>query len=140
VFIAAPLFSQAEREFNLKLDEFLRKNGFNTILPQRDVGDLWKLMKKRGKKAYRDIYERDLGKLEEADVIVAILNGPDVDSGTAFEVGYACAKRKPVVGLKTDVRMFARDEELNNMLAQGVGSIARNFEELVRVLKTTKIP
>jgi nucleoside 2-deoxyribosyltransferase len=96
-------------------------------------------MKKRGKKAYRDIYERDLQKLEEADVIVAILNGPDVDSGTAFEVGYACAKGKPVVGLKTDVRVFARGEELNNMLTQGVRGIARSFEELVRVLKVTKI-
>jgi nucleoside 2-deoxyribosyltransferase len=97
---------------------------------------LWKQIRKRGKRAYRDVYERDLEKLEEADVIVAVLNGPDVDSGTAFEVGYACAKGKPVVGLKTDVRVFARGEELNNMLAQGMRCVARNFEDLARILKT----
>ena len=27
-----------------------------------------------------------------------------MDSGTAFEVGYACAQKKPVIGLRTDAR------------------------------------
>jgi nucleoside 2-deoxyribosyltransferase len=138
VFIAGPLFSQAEREFNLKLDEFLRKNGFDTVLPQRDVGDLWEGIKKRGGEAYRAIFERDLKELEGSDVIVAVLDGPDVDSGTAFEVGYARARGKPVVGLKTDFRVFARGEELNNMLTQSLEKLARNFEELLAALKTLK--
>jgi len=135
IFIAGPLFSQAEREFNLKVDEHLRKHGFETFLPQRDVGKLDELIAKRGKRAYRTIYEQDLRGLERADVVAAILDGPDVDSGTAFEIGYACAKGKPVIGLKTDMRVFAKDEELNNMIMQGIRALARNLEELVAELK-----
>jgi nucleoside 2-deoxyribosyltransferase len=140
VFIAGPLFSQAEQEFNLKLDEFLRKQGFETFLPQREVGELWRRIRKRGHKAYRMIYEEDLRGLEEADVVVAILDGTDVDSGTAFEVGYACARGKPVIGLKTDTRVFAKEEELNNMIAQGVRGLAKNFDELLAKLKKLQIP
>jgi len=135
VFIAGPLFSQAEREFNLKVDGELRKHGFETFLPQRDVGKLDDLLAKEGERAYRTIFERDLKGLDQADAVVAILDGPDVDSGTAFEVGYAFAKGKPVVGLKTDMRVFAKDEELNNMLAQGIRALARNLDEVVSELK-----
>ncbi len=135
MFIAGPLFSQAEREFNLKVDGELRKHGFETFLPQRDVGKLDELLAKEGERAYRMIFKRDLKGLDQSDVVVAILDGPDVDSGTAFEVGYAFAKGKPVVGLKTDMRVFAKDEELNNMLAQGIRALARNLDEVVSELK-----
>ena len=135
VFIAGPLFSQAEREFNLKVDEHLRKHGFDTFLPQRDAGKLDELLVKEGHQAYRTVSEEDLKGLEQADVVVAILDGPDVDSGTAFEVGYAYAKGKPVIGLKTDMRVFARHEELNNMIAQGIKTLVGNFDEVVAELK-----
>jgi nucleoside 2-deoxyribosyltransferase len=135
VFIAGPLFSQAEREFNIKVDEYLRKHGFETFLPQRDVGKLDELLAKEGKRAYRTIFERDLKGLDQADAVVAILDGPDVDSGTAFEVGYAFAKGKPVIGLKTDMRVFARDEEVNNMLAQGVRALVGNLDEVISKLR-----
>ena len=135
VFIAGPLFSQAEREFNLKVDEHLREHGFETFLPQRDVGKLDELRAREGKGAYRTIFERDLKGLDRADAVVAILDGPDVDSGTAFEVGYAFAKGKPVVGLKTDMRVFAKDEELNNMLARGIRALAKNLDKVVSELR-----
>lgn len=135
VFIAGPLFSQAEREFNLKVDEYLRRRGFETFLPQRDVGKLDELLRRKGKRAYREIFEQDLEGIERADVVAAILDGPDVDSGTAFEVGYAFARGKPVLGLKTDMRVFAKGEELNNMLAQAVRALARSLEELVEELR-----
>ncbi len=118
VFIAGPLFSQTEREFNLKVDKFSRNHGFETFLPPREVGEIWKKIRTQGRRAYRKIYEEDLSGLEGVDFVVAILDGPDVDSGTAFEVGYACAKGKPVIGLKTDMRVYAVGEEVNNMLAQ----------------------
>ena len=135
VFIAGPLFSQAEREYNLKVDEGLREQGFETFLPQRDAGKLDELLIKEGERAYRTIFERDLKGLDWADVVVAILDGTDVDSGTAFEVGYSFAKGKPVVGLKTDMRVFAKDEELNNMLTQGIRALARNLDEVVSELR-----
>lgn len=139
IFIAGPLFSQAEREFNLKVDSHLRKHGFETFLPQREVGELWEKIRERGRRAYRTIYREDLRGLEQADAVVAILDGPDVDSGTAFEVGYASARGKPVIGLKTGMRMFAKGEELNNMLAQSLRALTKNLDELVAKLKELKV-
>ena len=34
-----------------------------------------------------------------------MLDGPDVDSGTAAEIGWAAARQCPVVGLRTDFRL-----------------------------------
>lgn len=36
IYFAAPLFSQAEREFNLMLTANLESIGFDIFLPQRD--------------------------------------------------------------------------------------------------------
>ena len=38
IYIAAPLYCDYEREYNLKIDELLRENGYDTYLPQRDGG------------------------------------------------------------------------------------------------------
>jgi nucleoside 2-deoxyribosyltransferase len=43
--------------------------------------------------------------IREADGVVAILDGVDVDSGTAAEVGYAYALGKRIFGLRTDFRL-----------------------------------
>ena len=42
--------------------------------------------------------------LDRCDAVVAILDGPDSDSGTCIEIGYARAKGKPVIGVRTDFR------------------------------------
>lgn len=47
------------------------------------------------------IYQANLDLLEQADAVIADLNffrGGEPDSGTSFEVGYAVARGKPVVG------------------------------------------
>lgn len=47
------------------------------------------------------IYRANLDLLEQADAVIADLNffrGGEPDSGTSFEVGYAIARGKPVVG------------------------------------------
>lgn len=47
------------------------------------------------------IYRANIGLIERADAVLANLDffrGPEPDSGTCFEVGYAVAKGKPVFG------------------------------------------
>lgn len=39
--------------------------------------------------------------------VLAILDGPDVHSGTAAEIGFAFAKGKPIVGYRGDFRLAA---------------------------------
>ena len=46
----------------------------------------------------------DLGKVDESDFLLAVLDGPDVDSGTSLEIGYAYAKGKTMLGYRSDIR------------------------------------
>ncbi len=48
--------------------------------------------------------------IDEADGMVAVLDGTDVDSGTASEIGYAYAKLKPVIGYRNDFRQAGDNE------------------------------
>ena len=43
-------------------------------------------------------------------MIFAVLDGADVDSGTAAEIGYGFAKHKPVLGYRGDFRLSADNE------------------------------
>ena len=42
---------------------------------------------------------------DSCNAMVAVLDGQDVDSGTAAEIGYAFAKGKMIVGYRGDVRL-----------------------------------
>jgi nucleoside 2-deoxyribosyltransferase len=53
--------------------------------------------------------------IDRSDVVLAVLDGSDADSGTCWECGYAFAKGKRVIGLRTDLR-GSEDEGLNAML------------------------
>lgn len=53
----------------------------------------------------REIYKANVAVLDRCDVVVANLDffrGAEPDSGTCFEVGYAIAREKPVVGYIPD--------------------------------------
>ena len=54
--------------------------------------------------------------IENADAVVALLDGADADSGTCIEIGYAIGKGKRVIGVRTDFRV-AEDRGLNLMVA-----------------------
>jgi nucleoside 2-deoxyribosyltransferase len=108
VYLAAPLFSQNERRWNRELAELLRERivaaeeDSEIILPQdfRDRG------KYNDRKRLQVLFEKCVEAVRGADVVVAVLDGPDVDSGVAFEMGYAHALGVPVVGLRTDFRQL----------------------------------
>jgi nucleoside 2-deoxyribosyltransferase len=48
--------------------------------------------------------------IDRADAVVAVLDGPDVDSGTAAEIGYAFGRGKPIVGYRGDFRLAGDNE------------------------------
>jgi nucleoside 2-deoxyribosyltransferase len=50
------------------------------------------------------IAKNNFTKIDECDILFAVLDGSDVDSGVAAEMGYALAKGKCVFGLRTDIR------------------------------------
>lgn len=48
--------------------------------------------------------------IRDAAAVLAVLDGPDVDSGTAAEVGFAAALGRPVVGWRSDLRASGDNE------------------------------
>ena len=105
IYIAGPLFCDAELEYNEKLDKFLSDLGFTTFLPQRDGFKLVELEKKVGRsEALRIIFERDVQEIKDSDVVVFNMDGRVPDEGACVEIGIGYALGKECMGLKTDVR------------------------------------
>ena len=48
--------------------------------------------------------------IDACDMVFAVLDGVDVDSGTAAEIGYAFARAKPILGYRGDFRIAADNE------------------------------
>ena len=114
VYLAAPLFSEAERSYNSQTADLLRKNLFEVYLPQ-EAGDDCDTRKKEEQGRLFSVNKKSL---EGADIIVAIIDGADADSGTAWEMGYAFAQGKLVTALRTDFRHVGINERVNLMLEQ----------------------
>ncbi len=141
IYIAGPLFSEAELEYNLQLDYFLKNLGYKTFLPQRDGYKLADLLSRdiHISTAMDIIFKRDLDEIRNSDIIIFIMDGRVPDEGACFEIGYAYALGKECIGIKTDSRALMHN--LDNPLIVGAldNRIARNFQELRELLFEIKI-
>lgn len=129
VYLAAPLFSEAERTYNEEIAALLKKHFFDVHMPQ-DTGDN---SAERDIHEHHSIYKKNIQAINDADIIVAIIDGADADSGTAWEMGYATASGKPVIALRTDFRIAGRDELVNLMLEQSA-CVTTNKKGLLNAL------
>ena len=137
VYIAGPLFSHAEQEFNKRIDKHLQSLGFDTFLPQRDGYLLADLMAQCSDKqeAIDTIFYKDVEEIKGCDVVLFILDGRVPDEGACVEVGLAYAYDKECIGFKSDSRSLMGD--MDNPLLVGVlkGRIAKSFSELETFLE-----
>lgn len=93
LYLAGPLFTSAELAWNAALAAGFRAASHQVFMPQDQ---------EPGKDA-AGIFATDVAAIDWADAVVAIMDGPDPDSGTCWECGYAYGK-KPVVLVRTDSR------------------------------------
>ncbi len=126
-YIAGPLFNAKEREFLEDINSVCQAIGISTYLPARDGGLL-------SQDNSNEVFQTDIKALNKADILVANLNGVDVDSGTAFELGYAFAQGKKLFGLHTDFRTFSPTSEVNLMLLKSC-VICHSLQELDTALR-----
>jgi nucleoside 2-deoxyribosyltransferase len=112
IYLAGPLFTIAEREFNSQLAESIgkKRNDLIVILPQEKAVKF-----RNSKNKNKEIFQDCIDSINKADVIVAILEGADADSGTSVELGYAYSKEKAILGIRTDFRI-SEEKGLNLML------------------------
>ncbi len=130
VYLAAPLFSQAECDFNRKLRDLIISEGFLVFLPQEDSNNIHV-----EKNRQEIIFNKNLAALDSSDIVVAVIDGADVDSGTAWEIGYAYSKGKPVLGLKTDFRTLGIEGTVNLMIERTI-VLCTSVSELLNRLKS----
>jgi nucleoside 2-deoxyribosyltransferase len=74
----------------------------------------------------RHIYQANLRHIDACDAVLANLDffrGPEPDSGTCFEIGYAVARGKPVVGYVPEGGSFAERIRLRHPGACGAGPV-----------------
>jgi nucleoside 2-deoxyribosyltransferase len=82
--------------------------------------------------------------IEESDLIIAVLDGPDVDSGTAAEIGYGSGLKKPVFGYRGDFRPGGENEgsivnlQVEFFVRLNGGGIVTDLESLKAVLTEYK--
>jgi nucleoside 2-deoxyribosyltransferase len=120
IYISGPLFTPIERTYLEQIDNICADIGLTTYLPHRDVG----FGPARGKQA-EHYFQQDVLILRKSQCIVAVLNGADIDSGTAWEVGYSFSTNKYIIGIREDIR----DIEINPMLICSA-KITHSFDDL----------
>ena len=78
--------------------------------------------------------------IRRCDAVVAVLDGVDVDSGTASEIGFAYALGKRVIGLRTDFRLAGDNLgavvnlQVQHFIAASGGRIVRDVAALRALL------
>ncbi|MBW3607892.1 MAG: nucleoside 2-deoxyribosyltransferase [Actinobacteria bacterium] len=83
-----------------------------------------------------EVGERNAAAIRGARLLIAQLDGQEVDAGTAAEVGYAAALGLPCLGVRSDVRTSGEpgmrvNLQLEAFIVLSGGFIARSLDELV---------
>lgn len=104
VYLAGPLFTPYVRGFLDDLAARLRADGLEVFVPHEQL--------LTGPLTPTQVYRTDVAGLLGSQAVLAILDGAEVDDGTACEIGmFAAAMAKDatkrgIVGLVTDVRLL----------------------------------
>jgi nucleoside 2-deoxyribosyltransferase len=122
IYLAAPLFTQAEIDFNAALAGQLRSQGYRVYLPQQECA---------GTTDAKELFRRCMVGLDGACLVLVVLDGTDADSGSCFEMGYAYARGLKIVGLRTDFRGSGEHMGLNLMLTNSCDRL---------ILRTSQLP
>ena len=139
IYFAGPLFTPYERGYIDECAAQLRSDGFEVFVPhehelaQSDTTPGW-------------IFAKDMDGLANANAVLALLDGPMVDDGTACEIGifYALMQSDPakkgVVGLLTDLRGTRGESSGLNLFVEGCieatgGEVVNSFDAALAALR-----
>ena len=156
IYMAGPLgFSEAGRHFHTSvLVPLVRRLGYEVLDPWSltDPGRIAAIRRlpfgarKRASwgRLNQEMGARNQAAIDRADGVVAVLDGVDVDSGTAAEIGYAFARGKPIVGYRGDFRLSADNEgsevnlQVEFFIRESGGTIVKRHEDLKSSLRALR--
>jgi len=151
--MASPLgFSEAGRHFyNSVLVPYVAALGYEVLDPwaladQAKIAAVERLPYGPAKRDAWRALNREIGAtnraaIDRADAMVAVLDGTDVDSGTAAEIGYAFARGKLIVGYRGDFRLSADNEgstvnlQVEFFIHESGGAIVSRYADLEACLR-----
>jgi nucleoside 2-deoxyribosyltransferase len=139
IYFAGPLFTPYERAYIDECAAQLRADGFEVFVPHEHELAMsgttpeW-------------IFAKDMDGLGPANAVLALLDGPMVDDGTACEIGifYALMQSDPskkgVVGLLTDLRGTRGESSGLNLFVEGCiratgGEVVGSFDDALAALR-----
>lgn len=128
-YIAAPLFTDAERSYNESIFYKLRSFGFKSFLPQSHF---------RADQA--ELFKQNVNALIHSKGLIAICDGADIDSGTAWEVGHFYG-RGEIYALRTDIRKFGDDSNFpgfNLMISRSADHFFKDSQFMTEWLSTNR--
>lgn len=133
IYLSGPLFSAGEIAWGERFSALLREHlkDMEVIWPHEIVPD---------RAVPEGIFRANLKALDECDLMVAVLDGAQVDDGTAWEIGYFFSQGKKILGIRTDFRRAGESDGswVNLMIEcsclRVVSSIDELFLELERLL------
>jgi nucleoside 2-deoxyribosyltransferase len=138
IYLAGSIFTPYERAFLDDCASRLRGEGFDVFVPHEQG-----LVGLDATPAA--VFAMDAGGVESADAVLAVLDGPAVDDGTACEIGLFHGlkqrdpERKGVVGLLTDLRAERRGEFATNLFVRGCieaggGAVVNSLDDALAIL------
>lgn len=141
IYLAGPLFTQADRDFLDACAQKIEAVGIECFVPHRQQLDSLDP---------DTVYAVDVAGVRGANAVVAWLDGPVIDDGTACEIGIFAelCRREPtvyvgIIGLVTDWRTMRRREAgtvadgLNLFVTGAIrahGEIVYDLDRVVEVL------
>ena len=144
LYVAGPLFSEAERAWLDDLAARLRSDGFDCFVPHENFPELADV-------SLEQVYRIDSEGLQSANALVAWLDGPIVDDGTACEIGMFAElcrsggeRHRGIIAITTDIRLERR--RAGNVVGGGMnlfvggaiescGRICHTVDEVVASLR-----
>jgi len=159
IFLASPLgFAESTRAFLGVLKAKLESLGYETVDPWASSSDLEELLRKterltdpqaRAQELHRvsmRIAERNAQLLRSCGGVLAVLDGVDVDSGTASEIGFAFGLGDKIInGYRGDFRRCGENDgvavnlQVQYWIEQSGGSIVHSLEEMAALSFSRKI-
>lgn len=143
LYFAAPLFCDAEREFNEKLTNQIERLGYEVYLPQRANIDLDEKCSREITNHERSkfIFELDKKEMFSSDIFLFVLDGRIPDEGACVALGMCYMHKslvnnnKLLIGLQTDKRGAYEYSKLNPMIEASMNCIFESVSELLEFLK-----
>jgi nucleoside 2-deoxyribosyltransferase len=87
-----------------------------------------------------EIGRRNISAIRSASLLAAVLEGQELDAGTAAELGYAAALGKPCFGVRSDLRQTGEEGvsvnlQVEALVVESGGRIVATLAELVETLR-----